>query len=339
MQTIYTFVPSPEHHFPDHPEAPARLELLELAANPAAQPFPFSIARTADVTRVHPASMLERLQSACMDGPGLIDPAPTYVTAESYDAAMLAAGASLAATRAVVSGQARNAFAIVRPPGHHAEPLHPMGFCLLNNVAIAAQDALADGLERVMVVDYDAHHGNGTEKAFWTEARAGYFSTHQENIYPGSGSLQGAPHAKGRIADFPLPARSGDKCFVRIFDEVLAPLVRAFKPGLLLVSAGFDAHWSDPLTSLGLSTSGYYAISKKLVDLADELCNGRIVFVLEGGYDPRNVANGIQAVFAALSHTSPGTSSQPLNPTDPSPYPEPDISKRIEAFKNWHSLQ
>jgi len=207
-----------------------------------------------------------------------------------------------------------------------------MGFCLLNNIAIAAMSALCNGMERVLVVDYDAHHGNGTEKAFWNEPRAGYFSTHQENIYPGSGSLQAAPHARGRIADLPLPARSGDKCFSLLFDEAFVPLARRFNPSIILVSAGFDAHWSDPITSLGLSTPGYYAISKKLVDLAGEICAGRIVFVLEGGYGPQNVANGVRAVFAAL------TGNPPPQVDDLSKYPEPDISKRIQAFRTWHDL-
>jgi acetoin utilization deacetylase AcuC-like enzyme len=332
MQTQYSFVPAPEHSFPDHPEAPARLELLDLASIPAIEAIPFSAALPAEVGRVHPAGMLDRLEMACQDGPGIIDQAPTYVTVESYRCALLAAGATLAACRAVINGKARGAFAIVRPPGHHAEPLRAMGFCLLNNIAIAAQDALASGMERVMVVDYDAHHGNGTEKALWNESRGAYFSTHQENIYPGSGGLQSAPHARGRIADFPLPARSGDHCFSRLFDEALAPLARTFQPDLILVSAGFDAHWSDPLTSLGLSTSGYYDLSKKLVDLAGELCAGRIVFVLEGGYDPQNVANGVRAVFAAL------TGSQLAKVADLSPYPEPDISKRVQAFRDWHGL-
>jgi acetoin utilization deacetylase AcuC-like enzyme len=276
--------------------------------------------------------MLAQLAEACRQGPGIIDSAPTYVTSDSYAAALLAAGATLAVTRSVGAGAAPNAFAIVRPPGHHAEPERAMGFCLLNNVAIAGLDALAAGVQRVMVVDYDAHHGNGTEKAFWNNPSAGYFSTHQENIYPGSGRLDEAPHARGRIANFPLPAYSGDACFDFIFDQALAPLLRSFNPGLILVSAGFDAHWSDPLTSLGLSTSGHYAISKKLVDLAGELCGGKIVFVLEGGYDPLVVSNGVRAVFSAL------TGLEPPRVADPSRYSEPDISGRVDAFRRWHAL-
>jgi acetoin utilization deacetylase AcuC-like enzyme len=332
MNTLYTFVPSPEHVFPDHPERPGRLDLLDLASIPGIESIPFSAARADEVGRVHTTEMIEQLRAACAEGPGIIDYAPTFVTVKSFEAALAAAGATLAVTRAILKGEAQNAFAIARPPGHHAEPDRSMGFCLFNNIAIAAQEALASDLERVLVVDYDAHHGNGTEKAFWDDPRCGYFSTHQENIYPGSGFLKGAPHAKGRIADFPLPAHSGDRDFAQIFELALTPLVKNFNPGLILVSAGFDAHWSDPLTSLGLSTTGYYTISKKLVELADESCGGKIVFVLEGGYDPQNVSNGVQAIFSAL------TDSALPQVNDPSSHREPDISERVDAFRKWHNL-
>jgi acetoin utilization deacetylase AcuC-like enzyme len=332
MNTAYTFVPAPEHIFTDHPERPARLERLDLSTIPDISHLSFAAAKVEEVGQVHTTEMIEQLEAACAEGPGLVDFAPTFVTVKSFESALLAAGATLAATRAVAKGEAKNAFAIVRPPGHHAEPERPMGFCLFNNVAIAAKDILSDGVKRVLVVDYDAHHGNGTERAFWDDPRAAYFSTHQEGIYPGTGFLQGAPHAKGRIADFPLPTYSGDKDFSQIFDLSLAPLIKNFAPGLILVSAGFDAHWSDPLTSLGLSTAGYYDISRKLVEMANEVCGGKIVFVLEGGYDPRNVAYGAQAVFAAL------TGYPPVQAQDPSPHREPDISDRLDAFQKWHEL-
>jgi acetoin utilization deacetylase AcuC-like enzyme len=305
---------------------------LDLASIPGIESIPFAPANAQELTRVHSASMLAQLQAVCLEGPGIIDHAPTYVTVDSYHSALQAVGATLAVTRAVFQGNARNGFAIVRPPGHHAEPDLPMGFCLLNNAAIAAQDALQGGVERVLVVDYDAHHGNGTQKALWNNPRAGYFSTHQENIYPGSGGLHDAPHARGRIANFPLPAYSGDRCFSLLFEQNLFPLARAFKPELLIVSAGFDAHWTDPLTSLGLTTAGYQAISKMLVELAQEICGGKIIFVLEGGYDPKNVAQGIQAVFAALT----GNQSPQVN--DLSKHPEPDINARMKAFQAWHRL-
>jgi acetoin utilization deacetylase AcuC-like enzyme len=332
MTTAYTFVPAPEHEFPDHPERPGRLDLLDFSVFLGIQKIPAVAATRDEVGRVHQPGMIRGLEAACAQGPGIIDYAPTFVTVKSFNDALLAAGATISATRAILDGQADNAFAIVRPPGHHAEPQRAMGFCLFNNVAIAAQDALARGLERVLVVDYDAHHGNGTEKAFWSDPRAAYFSTHQENIYPGSGQMQAAPHAKGRIADFPLPARTGDTGFAQTFEQALAPLVQSFRPQLILVSAGFDAHWSDPLTSLGLSTAGFYELSKTLVNLAAEYCSGKIVFVLEGGYDPENVKNGVGAVFAALRGAESATIA------DPSPYPESNIQTRIAAFRQWHGL-
>lgn len=332
MHSLYTFAPATSHYFPDHPERPGRFDLLELSSIPGIEALPFLAAALEEVEAVHTAGMVNQLRQACQLELGIIDGAPTYVTRESFEAARLAAGATLAAERAVTDGAARSAFAIVRPPGHHAEPGRAMGFCLFNNIAIAALDALNAGLERVMVVDYDAHHGNGTEKAFWNIPRLAYFSTHQENIYPGSGWMEDAAHARGRIADFPLPAYTGDAGFDLIFKQALAPLLRRFNPGLILVSAGFDAHWTDPLTSLGVSTSGFYAISKMLVDLAGEICGGKIVFVLEGGYEPRNVSNGVRAVFGAM------TGHEPPAVNDFCTYPEPDISARVESFRKWHGL-
>ena len=332
MNTKYCFAPASEHRFPDHPERPERLDLLDISAIPGVNSLPYSAATLEDVGRVHTDGMILQLMQASKDGAGVIDSAPTYVTTDSFQAALLAVGASLAAERAVLGGQAENAFAIVRPPGHHAEPARAMGFCLFNNAAIAGLDALLNGVQRVMVVDYDAHHGNGTEAAFWANPQAAYFSTHQENIYPGSGRIDDAPHASGRIANFPLPAYSGDRCFEQVFDQALTPFVKKFNPGLIIVSAGFDAHWTDPLTSLGLSTNGYYSISKKLVELAGEVCGGKIMFVLEGGYDPWNVSNGVKAVFNAL------TDMEQSEINDYSRFPEPDISRRIAAFRKWHDL-
>jgi acetoin utilization deacetylase AcuC-like enzyme len=332
MPTLYTFVPAPQHEFPEHPERPGRLAALDLKAIPGIEPLAVQRATPGEVGRVHSLQMVEALRQACTQGPGLIDYAPTYVTQTSFNDALLAAGATLAAARAVLNGEAANAFAIVRPPGHHAEPDRAMGFCLFNNIAIAAQGALAQGLERVAVIDFDVHHGNGTQAAAWQDERFGFLSTQQEGIYPGTGSIEDAPHARERIVNVPLPARSGEHSFNLVAEQVYRPFVQRFRPEMLLVSAGFDAHWSDPLAGLGMSTSGYYALSKALLELAQEYCRGKIVFVLEGGYDPNNVANGIRAVFAALT----GADAPQAN--DPSPYPEPDISKRLDEVRLWNNL-
>lgn len=286
-----------------------------------------------DVVLVHPPQMIETIKQACMEGPGIIDYAPTFVTQTSYEDAMLAVGGVLTCARAVMKGDADNAFAIARPPGHHAEPDRAMGFCIFSNIAIAAKDLLSKGMERVMVIDYDAHHGNGTQACLLNEDRAGFISTHQWGIYPGTGWLDDAPHAKNRLVNVPLPAHAGDETFARIADEVFKPMVKSFKPQMLLVSAGFDAHWNDPITSLGLSTRGFYEVSKKLVGLADEFCGGKIVFVLEGGYDPENVANGVVSVFDALTGRPLGNEAG-----DRSPYKEPDFESRLNEIKKRHGI-
>ena len=195
-----------------------------------------------------------------------------------------------------------------------------MGFCIFNNVAIAARAALKQGLERVAVIDYDAHHGNGTQAAFLNDERVGFLSAHQyqAGFYPGTGWIEDAPHAKKRIVNVPLPARAGDQVYEQVADRIFVPFVESFKPQMIFVSVGFDAHWNDPITMLGLSTAGYLMLAKKVLALAEEYCEGRLVFVLEGGYDPLNVANGAEATFIAA--TGKGESEA----HDPNPYHEPD---------------
>lgn len=334
MKTVYTFVPSRTHEFHDHPERPGRLDVLEPLLNSFDVERIEAIPATQEqVARVHQPRLIQAIEEACTQGPGVIDSAPTYITQTSYSDALLAAGGVIACTQAVINKEAENAFAIVRPPGHHAEPDRSMGFCIFNNIAVAAREALSNGMDRVMVIDYDAHHGNGTQVAFLNEERVGFISTHQWGIYPGTGWIEDAPHAKGRVVEVPLHSRAGDKTFAQIHEMIFKPIVEKFKPQMLFISAGFDAHWNDPLTSLGLSTQGYYDMSKKLVGLAEEVCDGRIVFILEGGYDPHNVANGADALFGALTNS-------PLKneANDPSPYKEPDHESRLDEIRKWHGL-
>ena len=337
MSTACVLVPSPAHVYPGHPEEPHRFSRLgDLKSKPYETSLEWLDATPAtfeEIATVHDDRMITAVEAACQQGPGIIDYAPTYVTQTSYLDALNAAGGTLACTRRVLGGEARNAFAIVRPPGHHAEPGQPMGFCLFNNIAIAARLALDSGLKRVLIVDFDAHHGNGTQAAFWKESRVAYFSTHQEHIYPGSGRIEEAPHARGRIVNLPLPARSGDRTFDLIGRNILAPLAEHFQPEMLFVSAGFDSHWDDPLTTLGLSSTGYFSLSKRLVDLAERACKGKIVFVLEGGYRPDAIASGVDACLCALT----GTGFTPAD--DRSPYPEPDIQARVDVLRKWHGFQ
>jgi acetoin utilization deacetylase AcuC-like enzyme len=331
MPTAYAFEVSPAHAIPDHPERPERLGLLgaKLGSLDALR-LDSSVASPEDVMLVHSAGLLDSVSAACRRGPGIIDPAPTYVAKSSLEDAYRAVGGTLACLRAVLGGEVNNAFSIIRPPGHHAEPGRSMGFCIFNNVAIAAKAALAGGLQRVAIIDFDAHHGNGTQAAFLHDPRVAFLSTHQWGIYPGTGWFEQAPDARKRLVNVPLPALAGDRTFDRVAEEIIQPFVRAFRPELLLVSAGFDAHWNDPITSLGLSTRGFHELSRHLIGLADEFCSGRIVFVLEGGYDPANVAAGGQAVFDALMKRTF------IDPQDPSPYGEPQAGERIAAVRAWH---
>jgi acetoin utilization deacetylase AcuC-like enzyme len=317
--------------FPEHPESPERLNILAPRLDSFhADKIESTPATPQEISRVHNPKLITDLERVCKDGPGVIDSAPTFVTQTSFEDALLASGGTLNCVRTLLNGSTRNAFAIVRPPGHHAEPNRPMGFCLFNNIAIAARDALTRDIKRVAIIDYDAHHGNGTQAAFLEDERVAYCSTHQWGIYPGTGWYEDAPNAKKRIVNVPLPAGSGDKTYERVADEIFVPFIESFKPELILVSVGFDAHWNDPITSLGLSTAGYYMLSKKLVDLAEEHCGGKIVFVLEGGYDPTNVANGSAAVFAALNG-DPFT-----DPGDGAPHKEPDAGEMIENVCTWN---
>lgn len=335
MTTACTLVPSPDHIFPGHEEAPSRFQYLgDWDAKPYRLTFlePEPVARET-VLAVHSERMLRDFEEACRMGPGITDYAPTYVTPSTFADAFLAAGATLTCTRALLEGRARNAFAIVRPPGHHAEPENSMGFCLLNNIAIAARYALTSGLSRILIFDFDAHHGNGTQAVFWKEPRAAFFSTHQEFIYPGrTGFIDEAPHARGRIVNLPLSSRSGDGAFARIATEALTPLVEKFSPEMIFVSAGFDSHWNDPLAELGLTSAGYFALAQTLVRLAESHCGGKIVFVLEGGYNPKNIASGVDAVLSALT-------GSPFTPQDPSPYLEPEIEDRVKRLIELHGLK
>ena len=331
---MFTFVSSPNHIYPDHPERPARLDLLrpKLKSFDAEQ-LDVKPASRDEISLVHDPGLLSALERVCREeAPGIIDHAPTYITQTSFQDALLAAGGILACTRAVLRNEANNAFAIVRPPGHHAEPDRAMGFCLFNNVAIGARVALQEGIDRVMVIDYDAHHGNGTQAAFLEDDRLAFLSAHQWGIYPGTGWVTDAPHAKKRIVNVPLPTRAGDGVYEQVADEIFKPFVESFKPEMIFISVGFDAHWNDPITSLGLSTQGYLMLARKVIALAEEFCNGKIVFVLEGGYDPVNVAHGAEAVFVAA------TGGDEAEANDPSPYQEPDASPRIEEIRKWHGF-
>jgi len=337
MSTAYTFVPSPNHAYPDHPERPARFDVLKPRLNSfKATLLDAKPASREQIGLVHDPKLISTLETVCREqAPGIIDYAPTYVTQSSFEDALLAAGGVITCSRAVIHGDAKNAFAIVRPPGHHAEPDQAMGFCIFNNVAVAAKDALTQGLEHIMVIDYDAHHGNGTQAAFLNDDRVAFLSAHQyqRGFYPGTGGLDDAPQAKKRIVNVPLPAYAGDTVYEQVADRIFKPFVESFKPQMIFISVGYDAHWNDPITSLGLSSQGYFTLAEKVIALTKEHCDGKIVFVLEGGYDPANVANGAEATFEAMTSSKPRKDAGDL-----SPHKEPDCESRIEEVRKWHGF-
>ena len=220
----------------------------------------------------------------------------TYVSARSYEVAAKAAGAPLTAIDAIMRGEIDNAYCLVRPPGHHAVAESAMGFCLFNNVAVAARYAIDHyGLERVMIIDYDVHHGNGTQEMFYEDPRVLYFSTHQAPFYPGTGlsDERGAGAGLGTTINVPLPATTGYETYEPVFRQVMAPAAERFGPQLILVSAGFDVHWKDPLGGMYLSTAGIAKLTSTIIELAQYLCNGRLVMVQEGGYDLHAMAGGV----------------------------------------------
>ncbi|ATG45127.1 histone deacetylase [Phaeobacter piscinae] len=285
------------HVTPDgHPERVARLEhVLHALEGLELRRVTAPMAAEDDILRIHPASYLADLRRALpQEGFGRID-GDTFLSPGSLDAAFRAAGAAVRAVDLVVSGEVQNAFAAVRPPGHHAETDTAMGFCLFGNAALAAKHALDHhGLARVAVVDFDVHHGNGTQDLFWDEPRALFMSSQQMPLWPGSGRPE-EDGAHGQILNLPLPPGSGGVQMKAAYVDQAFPRLRDFKPELIIVSAGFDAHQDDPLAELMWSTEDFRWLTRELCALAAELCGGRIVSTLEGGYDLNALAAAAKA--------------------------------------------
>ncbi len=334
-----TVVPSPEHNSSGHPENVERFQhFSRLDSAPFASRLlrlPPRHAVEADLTHVHPPAYLRALQDAISRGPGYIDYAPTYVTQASYEAALAAAGGTLLVAEAVARGEAGAGFALVRPPGHHATPTQAMGFCLVNNIAVTTRRVQELGFRRVMIVDFDVHHGNGTQAAFERDPNVLFLSTHQSGIYPGSGYLNetGVGEGAGTVINIPLPAGAGDRAFAEIFDRIVGPAAELFRPEFLMASAGFDAHWADPLAGLQLTCSGFYHLALALTDLARRLCGGRLVFVLEGGYDPEALASSVLAVLTAAAGLP-----APTDPLGPARYSEPSADSILRNAIAIHGL-
>lgn len=320
-----------------HPERPERVEALCRGLQeagwwndyPKLQPLSFP---QEFLESVHDPLYLARLENACSQGERL--DMDTYTTPNSWELAIRAAGGAIAVADCVWKRDAGCGFALTRPPGHHATTNRGMGFCLLNNIALAAEYTVQVlGAKKLAIIDLDLHHGNGTQDIFWERADIFYLSTHQFPFYPGTGRTNevGSGLGKGTTANFPLPPGSGDIAFKEIMDDLILPLLNQYNPEMLFISFGFDPHWRDPLGQLQLSANGYKNLISKLSDWADENCEGRIALFLEGGYDLEAASACGQAVVSALL----GTPWQ--DPLGPSPNPESTywhINKR-EALKVW----
>ncbi len=353
MDTAYVYDPIYlEHNLPSHPENARRLKRIlgtledegMLARLRLLEPRPATVE---ELQRVHTPEHIGRVRRMAQAGGGYLDP-DTYVSPRSFDAALMAAGGVVRAVEAVLAGEVANGFALVRPPGHHATATRAMGFCLFNNVAVAAWAALSspfplvgekagDGgqAKRVFIADFDVHHGNGTQNAFADDPAVFYFSTHQYPYYPGTGHWSETGHGagEGTLLNVPLPPGVGDAGYAQVYAELVWPLAERFCPDLMLVSAGYDAHWSDPLAQMNLSLTGYAQLQQELVHMAGQLCDGRIMFTLEGGYQLDVLAYGVLNGFYAM--LGEDTIADPLGP---SPHPERPVDALVARLKGVHDL-
>jgi acetoin utilization deacetylase AcuC-like enzyme len=295
---------------PGHPERPERAEIMDLVADDWRQRGGEVVApRSAtleQITRVHDTAYVNRI-AALAGSSHALDP-DTYTSPESHDVALLAAGATIDAVERALGSPGCRALALVRPPGHHAERGRAMGFCLYNNVAVAAAHARAAGVARVAIVDVDVHHGNGTQHMFETDPDVLYVSLHQFPFYPGTGDATeiGRDEGTGFTVNVPLAAGAVDEDYRLVFAEIVCPIVSQFGPEVVLVSAGFDAHERDPLAGMRLTTGGFAGMYRDLRQVAERSCGGRVAAAVEGGYDGRALSESLRAVVGVLGDETDG---------------------------------
>jgi acetoin utilization deacetylase AcuC-like enzyme len=305
---------------PGHPESPERAEIMDVVAaewrRGGGEVVAPREASREQLARVHSAEHVRRMAETVGLATAL-DP-DTYTSPDTYEVARLSAGAAVDAVDRVMGGSHTRAIALSRPPGHHAEHDRAMGFCVFNNVAVAAAHARSLGASRVAIVDYDVHHGNGTQHIFESEPDVLYVSMHQWPYYPGTGAATevGFEGAAGRIVNLPMEAGATDEDYRVVFEQVVMPVLRQFAPDILLVSAGFDAHERDPLGGMRVTTEGFAAMTALLRDVAEEQCQGRLALVTEGGYDLHALGDCLRATLDVLSGESPS----------PVRWPEPRVA-------------
>jgi len=290
----------------------------------------------AELRLVHSARHIARVREVCARSGWLHPDTPT--SPGSYQASLYAAGGAIVACEAVITGELDNAFAVIRPAGHHASREQAMGFCFFNSIAIAARYLLTTHLlERVAIIDFDVHHGNGTQDIFYDDPRVFYFSIHEYPLFPGTGVVAetGRGDGMGANLNVPLPENCSDAEYRRVFYEVLMPALRRYRPEFILVSAGFDAHWADPLAFMRLSTTAFGRMTRVIKRLADELCRGREVFLLEGGYHKQATPYAVGATLESLLGAK--DSGDIIHPP-PEGKTAPDISPLLEHIRDVHQL-
>ncbi|NWG28111.1 MAG: histone deacetylase [Ignavibacteriaceae bacterium] len=329
-----------KHDQPGHPENSKRLEsiITGLKEKELFGELKLLNSRPAEINELticHTKEYVKYVKAFCENGGGYLDP-DTYSNKYSFAAASTAVGSSIDLTKAVIKGELTNGFALLRPPGHHALANKSMGFCLFGNIAIAAKVALFEpDVKKVAIVDFDVHHGNGTQAFVGDDPDILFISTHQYPFYPGTGSIRetGLGEAEGTIVNIPLQAGVGDTGFKLVYDKVVFPSLVRFKPDLILVSAGYDAHWGDPLANLNLSLTGYNWISHELIMIAERICAGKIIFFLEGGYNLEVLSNGVANSVRTLLGIETFEDPLGISVND-----EPDINKLITELISIHKL-
>ncbi|KAA8547025.1 hypothetical protein F0562_003454 [Nyssa sinensis] len=360
-KVIYCVAPAMGHNQESHPESHFRvpaivsaLEKMELTSKFRGSEIMelqnFAPASVDDIASVHARAYVSGLEKAMdqaseqgiifIDGTG-----PTYATATTFQESLIASGAGISLVDSVVvasqiSQDPPIGFALIRPPGHHAVPKGPMGFCVFGNVAIAARYAQRiHGLKRVFIIDFDVHHGNGTNDAFYNDPDIYFLSTHQAGSYPGTGKIDEIGHGtgEGTTLNLPLPGGSGDVAMQTVFDEVIVPCAQRFKPDIILVSAGYDGHVLDPLASLQFTTATYYMLASNIKQLAKDLCGGRCVFFLEGGYNLNSLSNSVADSFRAFLG-EPSLASEFDDPAILYEEPSTKVKQAIQRVKYIHSL-